>query len=245
MASGASSRVKLAERGINTPLQGTVSQWIFQTFEYSYHQDDASRAAKESANVQANHRSSLSGLPSIAMPPTSYPAEWERAAITRDGVPYRIRPIRTEDAQLECAFIRGLSEESRYSRLMYSLSEPYPALIDRLVNVDYERTMAFVAVAGATTNEQFIGIARYAADPSGSACEFAVVVADAWQSRGIGTVLARLLFEYARSQRFTRIYGTILAGNQRMIELAHWIGLETRPCPDDSGLVEASLTLGV
>ena len=79
-------------------------------------------------------------------------------------MPYLIRPIRTEDAQREGDFIRGLSEESLYCRLMYALREPYPAFINRLVHVDYRRTMAFVAVAG-TYHEQFIGVARYAADP--------------------------------------------------------------------------------
>ena len=179
----------------------------------------------------------------MATPLTPYPDQWQRAAITRDGVPYRIRPIRTEDAQREGDFIRGLSEESRYSRLMYALREPSPAFINRLVHVDYRRTMAFVAVAGTTYDEQFIGVARYAADPTGSACEFAVVIADSWQSRGIGTTLTRLLFEYAKSQGFTRMYGAILAGNQRMIDLARWLGLEIRRCSDDPRLVEASRAL--
>ena len=181
----------------------------------------------------------------MAMPSTPYPDQWQRAATTRDGIPYLLRPIRIEDAQREAEFIRGLSDESRHNRLMYALREPYPGLIDKLVHVDYRATMAFVAVVGTTPDEHFIGVARYAADPTGSACEFAVVIADAWQSRGIGTTLTHLLFDYAREQGFKRIYGTMLAGNQRMIDLAHWLGLETRPCSDDPRLVEASRTLKV
>ena len=88
----------------------------------------------------------------MATPPTPYPDQWQRAAITRDGVPYRIRPIRTEDAQREGDFTRGSSEESRYSRLMYALREPSPAFINRLVHVDYRRTMAFIAVAQGEIN---------------------------------------------------------------------------------------------
>ena len=175
--------------------------------------------------------------------PSPCPDEWQRAAITRDGVPYRIRPIRTEDVQREAEFIRGLSEESRYSRLMYALREPSPAQIDKLVQVDYRGTMAFVAVVGMLSDEYFIGVARYAADPTGLACEFAIVIADSWQSRGIGTTLMHLLFEYSRGQGFERMYGTVLAGNQRMIELANWLGLESRTCPDDPRLVEASRNL--
>ena len=172
-----------------------------------------------------------------------YPADWQRDAKTRDGVAYRIRPIRTADAQREREFICNLSAESRYNRLMHTLREPSGALIEQLVGVDYRTTMAFVAVIGDGADERIIGIARYGADGTGSACEFGVAVADAWQARGIGTTLMRLLFDYAKANGFRRIYGTVLTGNERMIRLAHWLGLRTQDSPDDATQVIASLEL--
>jgi acetyltransferase len=100
------------------------------------------------------------------------PSAWQRDAKTRDGVPYRIRPIRLTDAKREREFICGLSAESRYNRLMYTLREPSPALIEQLVDVDYHARMAFLAVVGRGADERIIGIARYAADDSGCDCEF-------------------------------------------------------------------------
>ena len=149
-------------------------------------------------------------------------------ACTSDGIPSHIRPIRPDDAARERAFINGLSPESRYQRFMHNLREAGDALIEKFVNIDYHRTMALVAVMGKSGEERIIGVARYAADDDDS-CEFAVAVADDWQCRGIGTTLVPLLFEHAARAGFKTIYGTVLANNQRMIELAQWLGLTVDP----------------
>jgi RimJ/RimL family protein N-acetyltransferase len=145
-------------------------------------------------------------------------------AHTCDGLAYRIRPVSAADAQREREFIAALSPQSRYQRFMHNLREPGDALIARLVNVDFHRTMALVAVTGEGADERIIATAQYAAD-SDTECEFAVVVADDWQCRGVGTTLVPLLFDYAAREGFQTIYGTVLADNRRMIELAEWLGL--------------------
>lgn len=142
------------------------------------------------------------------------------------GPDYRIRPIRPDDAARERAFILSLSPESRFQRLMYTMREPSEEFVARLVNVDQHRDMALVAVIGEGAAEKIIGVARYAADANGPDCEFAVAVSDEWQCRGIGSTLTRLLFEYAKHEGFRSIYGTVLADNQRMLELAEWLGLK-------------------
>jgi acetyltransferase len=170
----------------------------------------------------------------------AYPYEWERVATTRDGVTFRIRPIRPEDESLEHRFIVRLSPESRYKRMMCAMKEPSPELLHRFVHVDYKHDMAFVALIGEPPDEEIIGVARYCHDLSRPDCEFAVAVADAWQARGVGATLTRLLFEYAHAQGISRIYGDILADNNQMIDLVHWLGMKTRICPEDHCLVEAS-----
>lgn len=171
---------------------------------------------------------------------TSFPRE----ARTSDGLGYRIRPIRADDAQRERSFINGLSTESRYLRFMHGLREPGDTFISRLVNVDQHRNVALVAVIGETTDERIIGVARYAAD-SDTECEFAVVVADDWQCRGVGTTLVPLLFERAAQEGFQVIYGTVLADNQRMIELAQWLGLTVDPARPGETTVRAWKRLDV
>jgi acetyltransferase len=164
-------------------------------------------------------------------------AKWQRTEQTRDGVMYRIRPIRSDDLERDRDFIIHLSAVSRYNRMMGTIREPSPQLLDHFVHVDYCREMAFVAVMGAGPDERIIGVARYAGDPAD--CEFAVAVADEWQSRGVASTLTRLLFEYARAHGVRRIYGLILANNGRMLNLVSVLRMSTRRYSEDATLVEA------
>jgi len=171
---------------------------------------------------------------------TPYPADWERIATTRDGAPFRVRPIRPDDEDRERRFISRLSPESRYRRMMNAMKELPPALLHQFVHVDYDHDMAFVALTGEPPNEEIIGVARYGQDRGGPGCEFAVVVADAWQARGVGATLMGLLFEYAHARGVHTLHGEILADNAQMIELAHWLGMKTKQCAEDQRLVQAS-----
>jgi acetyltransferase len=173
---------------------------------------------------------------------TVYPIQWERVATTRDNVTYRIRPICAEDAARERAFIMGLSPESRYERMMYTMREPSPDLVERFVKVDYHHNMAFVAVVGQGADERIIGVARYAADTE-EGHEFAVVTADEWQARGVAATLSHLLFDYARLEGIRTLYAKILVCNDRMIEFARWLGMSIRFTPADPMVVKASVDL--
>ena len=171
---------------------------------------------------------------------TDYPAQWQRIARTRDGIDYRIRPIRIEDAERDRAFIIHLSEASRYKRLMGSVREPSQELVDRFVRIDYRHDMAFVAVVDRLGAESIIGVARYSAVPDKTDAEFAVAVADAWQSRGVGMTLLRLLFEYAKVQGVRRLHALIFANNDRMLDLARKLQLKIGSLPDDRSVLEAA-----
>jgi acetyltransferase len=168
---------------------------------------------------------------------------WPLPARTSDGIAYLIRPIRADDAERERAFIMSLSPESRFQRLMYTLREPSAEFVARMVTVDQHRDMALVAVLGDGAAEKIIGVARYAADANSQDCEFAVAVADEWQCRGIGTTLTRKLFEHAAHEGFRTIYGTVFANNQRMLELAEWLGLTVEPPMAGQTTVRASRRL--
>jgi len=174
--------------------------------------------------------------------PRDYPAECERAARTRDGLEYRIRPIRPDDLEREYEFVRGLSEETLYNRLMHAVHEPSDALLKPLVNVDYHSHMALVALLDVSGRDRIIGVARYAVAADGDH-EFAVAIADRMQGRGIGTTLLRDLFEYARRRGLRRLSGTVLPGNDRMIRLARSLGLAIGTSRADPSLLTVSLSV--
>ena len=76
--------------------------------------------------------------------------------------------------------------------MMFTMRAPSSDLVEQFVQVDYHRSMAFVAVLGQGDDERIIGVARYASN-GGARCEFAVAIADAWQARGIAATLSRSL----------------------------------------------------
>ena len=179
------------------------------------------------------------------------PGAWPQYARTRDGVEYRIRPIRPDDRERDRAFIAGLSAQSRDSRMMGLIREPSAELLDRVVRVDYRREMTLVAVVGEGAEEIIIAVARYGGNPA--YCEFAIAVADAWQVpagdvtaapvHGIGTHLSELLFAYAKAHGVRRMYATLLADDKRMLEFADDLGMRVRRSSDDNSIVEAWRTL--
>jgi hypothetical protein len=181
------------------------------------------------------------------------PSAWPQYARTPDGVEYRIRPPRPDDRERDRAFIAGLSTQSRYSRMMGLIREPPAELLDHLVRVDYRREMTLVAVVGEGAEETIVAVARYGGNQA--YCEFAVAVADGWQVpagdvtaaaapvRGIGTHLSELLFAYAKAHGVRRMYATVLADDQRMLQLADDLRMRVRRSLDDNTIVEAWRTL--
>jgi len=173
-----------------------------------------------------------------------YPSALERRYVLRDGTPLTIRPIRPEDAPLEARFVAELSERSRYLRFMYVLKQLTPEMLSRFTQIDYDREMALIAVvdAGDADAEQ-VGVARYIVDADGRECEFAVVVADRWQGRGVATRLLRDLIAAARDRRLERMNGVVLRENANMLALARDLGFDQQPHPEDSKLALISLRL--
>lgn len=182
----------------------------------------------------------MSQLPEL---PRNYPFESERAAHTRSGTEYHIRPIRPDDLEREREFVRGLSEESRFNRLMYTVREPTDALLLPLLNIDYQQHMALVAVRDVECRESFIGVARYVTALDRARHEFAVVIADTWQGQGIATELLTELFLHARRHGLKRLHGTVLSANSRMLSLARHLGLEIHTSDEDASLVTVSKRL--
>ena len=156
--------------------------------------------------------------PHMAIHP--YPVELEEALALRDGTPLRLRPMRPEDAGLEKEFVDGLSERSRYQRFMQALPRLSPQLLARFTQLDYDRELALVALH----EGHFVAVGRYAPNADGETAEFALVVADAWQGKGIGRALLSRLCEQAKRAGYRALYGHILQANHDMLELAHRLG---------------------
>jgi RimJ/RimL family protein N-acetyltransferase len=159
------------------------------------------------------------------------------------GESVTIRPMRAADIDMEAAFVRGLSPQSRHYRFLGGVKELSSKELRRLCNVDGHRSMAFVATVIENGRETEIGVSRYAPNATGDVREIAVTVADAWQNKGIGTRLVRQLIEHARDHGVRRLYSMDLADNDAMRHLARDLGMTATPDPDDPRQVIYSLAL--
>ena len=151
-------------------------------------------------------------------------ASWTSQSSARDGTRLCIRPLRPDDREREIDFINSLSERSRYFRLMTPLKFLPPHLLDRLMDIDYDRRMAFVATIEHEGREQFIGIARYGETDRRNCMELGITVTDQWQRRGIARLLVAELTRFARWRGVRCLEGIILPENFAMIELAKSLG---------------------
>lgn len=147
-----------------------------------------------------------------------------------------IRPIGPEDARREQAFVRGLSPESRYLRFMNTLRELSPEMLERFTHPDPAREVALVALTAGAGEPIQVAVARCVRDPSGEMGEFAIVVADAFQGKGLGSLLMQALLESARAAGLRRIEGLVLSTNQRMLELMHALGFSVQAAAEDARL---------
>lgn len=164
-----------------------------------------------------------------------YPAHRQDYLRAPDGSAITIRAIRPEDAEMEQAFVRRLSERSRYLRFMATMRELTREMLVRFTQIDYDREMALVAVTERDGQEVQIGVARYTVAPDGESCEFAVVVGDEHRGIGIGRRLMENLIAAARDRGLKAMEGETLANNEGMLGLAEHLGFTIRPSMDDPG----------
>jgi len=162
--------------------------------------------------------------PVCSSPPVELSKKWTSCVRTRSDVEICIRPLRPDDRQREIAFINSLSEQSRYFRLFTPFKFLPPHLIDQLMDVDYERRMAFVATVERDGVEEFVGIARYGETEQQGAAELGVTVADSSQRCGIARLLVTQLMRFARWRGLSRLTGVVLAENRAMLALAASLG---------------------
>lgn len=169
-----------------------------------------------------------------------YPAHLTQKRTFSDGRPWTVRAIRPEDANALQDFIRNLSEHSRYMRFVSMMTELTPKMLARYTYVDYYRELALVATVQEESEsgdqsgaEKIIGFAHYLLNSDGIGAEYALVISDEWQKRGLGRSLMTQLLGEAKNQGLAYIEGFILSNNKPMLSLMTGLGLRNDPEPED------------
>ena len=190
--------------------------------------------APQALGGRANSYNHLSILP--------YPARYEQVWPLRGGGEYTVRPIHPDDASMLQEMMQHLSPESRYFRFVSSIVELPPAMLARFTLIDYDREMALVAVFRERRNgpngetqetERIVGVSRYITNPDQSSCEFALVVADDFSGKGLGSRLMLSIMDVAREKGLAEIEGLVLANNPSMLKLMRSLGYSVKPFAED------------
>jgi acetyltransferase len=163
-----------------------------------------------------------------------YPSKYIVPYRLKDGTQVILRPIRPEDEPIEAELIENLSEETKRFRFFYVIKEITHDMLVRFCNIDYDREMAIVAeYTDSSGRRRNVGVGRLIMDPFRRRGEFAVVVADDFQGKGLGTKLMDMLIQIAMEKGLESIYGLVMPENIRMIELCRKLGFELRHTPEE------------
>jgi RimJ/RimL family protein N-acetyltransferase len=157
-----------------------------------------------------------------------------------DGTVITIRPIRAADLALEQEFVSRLSASTGYQRFM-SARRPSLDELRRFTDIDYARELALIAITLVHGRERQIGVARYVKESPAGVAEFAIVLSDDWQGRGLGTRLLLSLLVAAKQRGVRRLVGTTLSVNSGMLGLARKLGFKL--AADPSSAIVTNLTL--
>jgi acetyltransferase len=148
-----------------------------------------------------------------------YPEEYVRPATLKDGTPVVLRPIKPEDEPLWQALLQMASPESIRFRFRSLFKSTTHAIAARYCYIDYQREVSIVAETAVQGERKLIGVGGLSADADHETAEFAVLVADPWQGRGLGGMLLDYSLQIARTWGVSRVLAETDPANARMLQL--------------------------
>jgi acetyltransferase len=173
-------------------------------------------------------------LPQLAIRP--YPVEYVFPKKLSDGTLVTLRPIMPEDEPLLAEFHKTLSETTIHYRYMANLRLQHRITHSRLSRIcfnDYDREIALVIERPTSTTErEIVGVGRLIKTPGRNEAEFAIVLSDSYQGKGLGTEVLRRLLDVGKQEHVKRIVGYILSDNLAMRRACTKLGFQVGYDPD-------------
>jgi acetyltransferase len=163
-----------------------------------------------------------------------YPDEFIREATLADGTPLLLRPIQPEDEPLWRQMMRECSNETIYRRFRCLFREVTHQMAARFCFVDYDRELAIVAEQRTPEGRRLLGVGRLVANVDHSRAEYAVLVIDAWQGRGLGSLLTDYCLAISQSWGVRYIQAETSLDNHRMVTMFQRRGFQSQVLPPDT-----------
>ncbi len=170
--------------------------------------------------------------PAIRPYPLQYVTPWQMP----NGQSVIIRPIRPEDEPLMIQFHKTLSEQSLYFRYFHLMSLNSRIAHERLTRIcfiDYDREMALVVESEnpETLEKEILGVGRLTKQHGINEGEFALLVSDAYQHQGLGTMLLEKLVQVGRDEKLAAIKAEMLKENGPMQRVSEKVGFQLQHTP--------------
>ena len=166
-----------------------------------------------------------------------YPEEYVTRRTLKDSSAVVLRPIKPEDEPLWHELLATCSQESRWFRFQYLFKRTTHEMAARYCFIDYDRELAIVAeveegAPACGSRRKLVGIGRLVADADHQTAEYAVIVTDRWQGRGLGGTLTDYCLELAKSWGVQKVVAEMSKDNRRMIATFRSRGFEIHAGPE-------------
>ena len=162
--------------------------------------------------------------------------------ILSDETPLLIRRLVPEDAALYPDFLSEVTVEDLRLRFFASMREVNRELLDKLINYDPARAMAFIAVDERT--RKMLGVVRLHDDTGGGSAEFAILVRSRLKGHGVGWLLMQRMIEYSKQKGLKIVRAQVLAENAAMLAMCAELGFHIADDPDDFSVQTVTLPVG-
>jgi len=136
-----------------------------------------------------------------------------------DRTPVTLRSVQPEDAPALCAMFRACSPKSLYLRFERQLNEISLDQAVQLCSVEHKNEIGIVAEIKEAGSHKLIGLGQLSADPDHGTAEYAVLVADPWQGKGLGSKFTDFCLEIAWRWGVKRVVGEFSPSNVRIIRI--------------------------
>ncbi len=175
-------------------------------------------------------------LPQLAIRP--YPVQYVQQMKLNDGTQITLRPIRPEDEPLLVQFHQTLSERTVRLRYFHPMKLGQRVAHERMIRVchnDYDREIALVAqrMDEKTGQSEILAVGRLTKMPNNTEGEFAVLVNDQWQNRGLGTAMLAEMIKIGKDEKLSRISADVLPDNVEMQRVCQKLNFRIERSPNE------------
>lgn len=169
---------------------------------------------------------------------------WTEQLTMDDGRSFVVRPIEPADAPVLAEVFHLLTPEEVRYRFLHPVKELTPAMLKQLTEIDRRHAIALVVAEAGAAGTALIGAVGRAATVKGTRdAEFGIVVGRPLAGRGLGRHLLKRLLHWARLKRLETLYGTVLADNAPMLDLATRLGFSREHVSGEPGLMRVAMRL--